>query len=376
MQYSKRVKKNRGDGRVSHPRKGCNMELYHMADVLPLLGIPEPPYGRTSFYVNCPCCDTDPRKKHMNINLQKDVFRCPRCGASGGIFDLYSLHTGTPREKVREILVEKLGNPETRPQRRQETPAVHEYPLTDVDTRHVTYMALLSKLTLAPDHLENLLARGLTEAEISRLGYKTTPIIGSGAIARQMQSDGLYLAGVPGFYRNESGAWTFVHEQRGILIPVRNVHGQIQGLQIRRDQVSRRKFRWVSSAEKPDGCRAEGWTHLAGVPTARIILTEGPMKADVIHTLTGDTVLAVPGVNALTQLEKALEVLRAQGVEEIKTAFDMDMTTNEHVQNGYHSLTELLGQMGFHFGTYLWDPQYKGLDDYIWEGCLHRHRPE
>ena len=58
------------------------------------------------------------------------------------------------------------------------------------------------------------------------------------------------------------------------------------------------------------------------------------MKADVIHTLTGDTVLAVPGVNALTQLEKALEVLRAQGVEEIKTAFDMDMATNEHVQNG------------------------------------------
>ena len=293
------------------------MELYHMADVIPLLGIPEPPYGRSSYYINCPCCDTDPRKKHMNINLAKDVFRCPRCGASGGIFDLYSLHTGTPREKVRQILVEKLGNPETRPKRRQEAPIVHECPLTDVDTRHVTYMALLSKLTLAPDHLENLLARGLTEAEISRLGYKTTPIVGSGAIARQMQGEGLYLAGVPGFYRNESGAWTFVHEQRGILIPVRNVHGQIQGLQIRRDQVSRRKFRWVSSAEKPDGCRAEGWTHLAGEPTARIILTEGPMKADVIHTLTGDTVLAVPGVNALTQLQKALEVLREEGVKEI-----------------------------------------------------------
>ena len=51
------------------------------------------------------------------------------------------------------------------------------------------------------------------------------------------------------------------------------------------------------------------------------------------------------------------------------------MATNEHVQNGYHSLTEMLAQMGFHYGTYLWDPQYKGLDDYIWQGCLHRHRP-
>ncbi len=54
----------------------------------------------------------------------------------------------------------------------------------------------------------------------------------------------------------------------------------------------------------------------------------------------------------------------------------MDLATNEHVQNGYRSLTELLSQMGFHFGTYLWDPQYKGLDDYIWEGCYQRHRPE
>lgn len=351
------------------------MELYHMADVIPLLGIPEPPYGRSSYYVTCPCCDTDPRKKHLNINLQKDVFRCPRCGASGGIFDLYSICTGVPREKVRDILIEKLGNPLVRLARRQEVPVVHECPLTDVDTRHVTYMALLSKLTLAPDHLENLLARGLTEAEISRLGYKTTPILGSAAIAKQLQGEGLYLAGVPGFYRTESGAWTFIHEQRGILIPVRNTHGQIQGLQIRRDQVSRRKFRWVSSAEKPDGCRAEGWVHLAGRPTTRIILTEGPMKADVIHTLTGATVLAVPGVNALTQLQKALEALRKEGMEEIKTAFDMDLATNDHVQNGYRSLTELLSQMGFHFGTYLWDPQYKGLDDYIWEGCYHRHRP-
>ena len=262
------------------------MELYHMADVIPLLGIPNPPYGRSSYYVSCPCCDSDPRKRHLNMNLAKDVFRCPRCGASGGIFDLYSICTGVPREKVRDILIEKLGNPAERPARRQELPVVHECPLTDVDTRNVTYLALLSKLTLAPDHLQNLLSRGLTEEEISRLGYKTTPIIGTAAIAKQMQSDGLYLAGVPGFYRTESGAWTFAHEQRGILIPVRNLHGQIQGLQIRRDQVSRRKFRWVSSAEKPDGCRAEGWTHLAGPPAAKIILTEGPMKADVIHTLT------------------------------------------------------------------------------------------
>lgn len=45
--------------------------------------------------------------------------------------------------------------------------------------------------------------------------------------------------------------------------------------------------------------------------------------------------------------------------------FDMDFATNHHVQNGYNSLLQLLGNMGFTFGTYLWDPRYKGLDDYV-----------
>ena len=65
-----------------------------------------------------------------------------------------------------------------------------------------------------------------------------------------------------------------------------------------------------------------------------LVLTEGPVKADVIHTLTGLTVLAVPGVNALTQFEAALTDLRSEGLIEIKTAFHMDFSTNQHVQNG------------------------------------------
>lgn len=155
---------------------------------------------------------------------------------------------------------------------------------------------------------------------------------------------------------------------------MRDRQGRIQGLQIRRDKVKKRKFRWVSSTERPDGCPAEGWTHLAGPVRPMLVLTEGPMKADVIHALTGLTVLAVPGVNSLTQLETTLSDLRAEGVAEIKTAFDMDFATNYHVQNGYNNLLSLLGNMGFQFGTYLWDPRYKGLDDYIWEYCFQKKR--
>lgn len=341
------------------------MDIFHMSDVISLIGLPYPPSGHSTYNIPCPCCDDKPGKKHLNINLKKDVFRCPRCGFSGGVFDLYAHYAGIPREEVREALIARL-NVQGDVQKR--TPKVvikeiPECPLTDVDSRSATYEAFLAKLSLSSDHRQNLRDRGLTDDAIDRLGYKTTPVIGMSSIAKQLAGEGHYLAGVPGFYKTESGQWSFVQENRGILIPVRNENGQIQGLQIRRDNVTRRKFRWVSSVGKPDGCKAEGWVHLAGTPRPMILLTEGPMKADVIHFLTGQTVVAVPGVNALTHLERMLDILREYGVTKIMTAFDMDFLSNPHVQGGYNNLTWMLNDMGFQFGTYLWNKMgYKRQD--------------
>ncbi len=226
--------------------------------------------------------------------------------------------------------------------------------------------AVLSVLNLAGEHRENLRGRGLTDENISRLGYKSVPV-GSGIdIADRLLGRGAQLAGVPGFFRTKSGQWAFVHQRPGILIPVKDIYGQVQGLQVRLDDTAKRKFRWVSSGTFSCGYKAEGWTHLAGEPKETILLTEGPMKADIIHALTGLTVLDVPGVNALTKLEKALSELRQAGLWEIKTAFDMDYCTNWYVQKGYDELLHLLGHMGFRYGTYVWDPRYKGLDDFIW----------
>lgn len=348
------------------------MELFRMTDVISVLGLTTPPWGQSSYYVQCPCCDDNPSKKHLNINLKKDVFRCPKCGVSGGVLDLYALFSGVARDKAYKALAEQLNpmgrNADVRPKRKPlpNRTFVEEYPITDVEARHATYSALLSKLSLANDHRQNLTNRGLTEDDINRLGYKTTPLIGLQAMAKQLRAEGHYLSGVPGFYKTETDSWTFVSEKRGILIPVRDPNGLIQGLQIRRDDVQRRKFRWVSSAEKKDGCRAEGWTHFVGEMSSTVILTEGPMKADVINALSGLTVLAVPGVNTLTQLKIALDVLKKRGLKKVMTAFDMDFSLNKNVQMGFNNLLSLLDDMDFKYGTYLWDTQYKGLDDYIW----------
>lgn len=345
------------------------MQTFHMTDIISALNLPHPTSGRSAYYVQCPLCDDNPKHRHLNINLRKEVFRCAKCGVSGGMFDLYSLYTGTTRDKVRQALIEKLDpqiNPNLPKVRIESKPAIEECPISDIETRHKTYSALLSKLTLANDHIENLRNRGLSIEDIECLGYKTTPVLGMSTIAKQLEKEGYHLAGVPGFFRCNDESWTFIQEQRGILIPVRDIEGRIQGLQIRRDNAVKRKFRWVSSSERKDGCQSKGWTHIAGPVRPVMLLTEGPMKADIIYTLSQRSVIAVPGVNSLTHLQSALEILREKGLKEIKTAFDMDFLINWHVQNGYNNLMSLLDSMGFKFGTYIWDSRYKGLDDYIW----------
>lgn len=350
----------------------------HISDIIPLIGIPSPPNGKVSYNISCPCCDYNSGKKHLNINLQKDVFCCPRCRFSGGVFDLYAYYSGVDRRNVRGVLLEQLGYWDSsttyeRSKKRQPPcnttpPALQEMelPLTDIDSRHETYSALLGKLSLASDHRENLLSRGLTDEQIDRCGYKTTPVVGFSAIAKQLQSDGYYLSGVPGFYHTKQGNWTMSNTKRGILVPVRNPEGKIQGLQVRRDNVQKGKFRWFSSVGKQDGCKAECWTHIVGAPAETVLITEGPMKADIIHYLTGMPVIAVPGVNSLSHLEQTVDYVKAHGTKRIMTAFDMDYLKNPHVRDGYYNLANVLADAGMEYGTYLWDPEYKGLDDYVW----------
>lgn len=298
------------------------------------------------------------------------MFRCPRCGFSGGVLKLYSYYANVSLDEARKAIAEKLHiydnnhNGKTKIIEPEE-PVINQYPLADIDMRDATYKALLNMLSLASDHKKNLLNRGLSEQIISETCYRTTPLVGLRNIAKKLQDEGLYLSGVPGFYKDDNEKWTLAETKRGILIPVRDIQGRIQGLQVRRDNAERRKFRWASSSERRDGCKAEGWTHLAGKICDSILLIEGPIKADIVNYLTGLTALSVPGVNPLSQLKTTLTELKALGVKHVMTAFDMDMMKNFYVQNGYRALLQMLDSMGLEFGTYLWNPHYNGLDDYI-----------
>jgi len=359
--------------------KGSRMEKIKMSDILPLLPIDRPPKGKSAYYIPCPHCDRRGRKqdKHLNINLIKDVFRCPMCGWNGGIFDLYAFYIGIPRDKVRTELIRKLRNGSSDincepPVENMKTsvPEITEVPVAGIEARNAAYSALLSLIELAPDHRTNLIQRGFSERAIMENGYRTTPMVGGKVIAKKIMESICSVEGVPGFSRGINSEWTFITNRRGILIPVRDIQGRIQGLQVRRDNIEKRKYRWVSSAGNDGGCGALSWLHLAGPVREHIILIEGPMKADLVYHLSGQSALAVPGVNALKYLEQALTDLIELGVNHVMTAFDMDLLKNPHVQNGYTELVSLLGRSNLRFGTYLWHPGYNGLDDYIWEFCL------
>ena len=322
------------------------MELrYQMTDILPLLPIPQPPNGKSAYNIPCPLCDrAGSREKHLNINLKRNVYRCPKCGQfQGGVFDLYAYYMGIPREKVLEDLTARLqrdisypaGKAATR-KKLQPPPMKPQASLAPLEERDRVYRALLNRLTLAPDHRENLLSRGLTDEAIERLGYKSTPVVGFHALAQSLLDEGYTLFGVPGFYRDKDGRWTMAVWRRGILIPG-TYFGKIQGFQIR--------------------------------------LIEGYMKADIVNHFTGQTMLAIPGVTSLQHLESALRDLIPMGVRHIMTCFDMDYLKNWHVESAYQNLVELLAKQNVTFGTYLWVPDYNGLDDYIWEFCMNKGNP-
>lgn len=185
---------------------------------------------------------------------------------------------------------------------------------------HQTYSLLLSMLPLTPTHKAHLLSprRGLTEEQIARFGFKSTPpAFLCRSYAERLRRQGCTLQGVPGFYQDDAGRWTinFGSRTAGILLPAVGMDGLICGMQIRLDTPLHRrddppgksgaKYIWLSSVGKPHGVTSGSPLHFVGEPFAKTVyVTEGLLKADIAHCLTGRSFVAVAGVNSLNGLEQ------------------------------------------------------------------------
>lgn len=168
----------------------------------------------------------------------------------------------------------------------------------------------------------------IEEEQIEKNGYKSTPVFGFRRITKKLIEVGCTVKGVPGFYQEKDGEWSihFNPKSAGFLIPIRNLEGLIVGAQIRLDHpYDGRKYIWLSSTNYHMGTSFGSPVHLVGEPGAKtIFVTEGPLKGDLSHALSGRTFGCVPGANQYANLPPFLQSMKEMGTEFVYEAYDMD----------------------------------------------------
>lgn len=367
----------------------------------------------------CPFCG---KKKKLHFDDHKDMWKCSKCGASGGVLHFFARYQlgmselPSDPENRSEISQEMrrflgYGNADApRAQYKRLPPRPKKCAASD-DQVHAVYtaMASLALFHLSSDHKKELKRRGLTSAQIERNGYRTFPYrtqipadiaqiynaadpslkaefsakkaaqVQLGLLAARLLTEkGYDLDGIPGFYRF-GDHWCLVYNP-GIMIPIRNIHGQIVLWQVRRNYEP--KYMTLSCAELPGAVRDDiSRCHfpldndkLSDV--IKVIYTEGPLKADIAKALSTDpcAFAAIAGIgNKRDLLENCQNFIKA-GVTELYNALDMDRLTNPNVRNGSVQLDNDLRKEGMKVIPMYWGEKYAAEQLMIYQSIAkNRH---
>ena len=257
--------------------------------------------------------------------------------------------------------------------------------LASPQARDKVYRCLFSHLSLSRSHRSNLLRRGLTQSEILSLGYVSLPdgLERLPFINRLTDLYGQQLLTIPGFYLTaKKRIW--LAGPAGMLIPCKDVDGNIVGAQIRTENTSGGgKYRWLSASPKQRkrrGVSSGTPIHVSqfrisacgpGVPRnpkseiKRVWITEGILKADVAARKLGKIVLGVAGVSSWREAELK-PILDTLDTRSVVVAFDADTQTNAHVRSAKARLYEALLGMDYRVAVAAWDIEHgKGIDDLL-----------
>ncbi len=330
---------------------------FGIMDVVELLHLRIRRRQANSVYVDCPFCGD--RRGKMNVNFVKNVWRCNYCDEHGGMLALYARLNNTTTSDAYWEIGEALcndfhrerpnsgyemagnqqagtGSPVSGTQtdlagyeRRGELKTVQQAERASGQEIHQTLSLLLAMLPLQPAHRNHLHSpkRGLSDEQIDRIGFKSTPPpFLCRSITERLMKQGCKVEGVPGFYLDDSGRWTmnFYRKNAGILIPAVGYDGMIHGLQILLDSPLKQKddppdksgakYIWFSSSSKNMGVTSGSPVHFIGNPSARVVyVIEGLLKADISHCLTNRTFAAIAGANNTSQLDKAQAIEDSPG---------------------------------------------------------------
>lgn len=307
----------------------------------------------------CPFgCDDDsrPNEGHFYINARTTTCYCHKCGWEGNLLTLYTeLKKVDRRTARRELGVEDEPFRPAVPRRSAD--------IAPVEHRDRVYRTLLGILNLDAEHKSDLLRRGLDESVIFKRGYRSVPQdppLRWKAARFLLQRCGS-LEGVPGFYLREGKKgpyWDFL-SPKGYFIPVRDHQGKIQALKIRLDSGG---YVWFSSEGRPGGSSSGSPLHYTG-GKGKVCVTEGPLKADVAHHLSGLPFVGAGGVHATKDVPELLKLL---GASDVLVAFDADQFTNQNVRRALQDFLQELKRCGFRAQSLSWPRNLgKGIDDVL-----------
>lgn len=284
--------------------------------------------------------------------------------------------------------------------RRDEVAVMPERPVpterAGLARRNQVYTDLLSYISLSKDHAEHLQGpkRQLSRSQIDLRQYRTlwhyehnaqTQELYAFKIAAELQSKYGDLHKVPGFgnrdkFSNKPGetiAGALCLTPR-VMIPVRSVEGLIEGFQLMDPEPADEdtpKYIWFSGVGD-DGAGIGKPLHVSRpVCTSHkpeknvdIVITEGPLKADIISDQVGITTVAFQGVKCIdwAAMERTIEVLEPR---RILLALDADRHRNEHVAKAHEELCRWCEEHGHAYMVADWaEEDGKGLDDLLLSG--------
>lgn len=253
--------------------------------------------------------------------------------------------------------------------------------------------ALISLCPLRVTHIKDLIRRygkrgegregELAQQFVHRNRYGTSESYWS-VVAAEKLLEGICseeeLLRVPGFYREGDRVAANFPPGEALMIPVRDEWERVSGIKFRCSSGGGPRYIWFSSGAR-GGLGAEAMVHYPAGSVrraregARLVITEGELKADIASALSDDLVISVPGAScwrdALFAIER-LEAAHGYRPQEIVLAFDADARTNERVARSQEALcAALVEEWGLwaRVGVETWDSRVgKGLDDVLAAG--------
>lgn len=230
------------------------------------------------------------------------------------------------------------------------------------------YRAVAERLCLSEEAADDLRGRGVSEEAVVNQLYATIPAERTMREIITEISTVVELSSVPGFYF-VGGEWRPNAREGDLLIPVRDAAGRIVGCQLRSDEAVTR-YRWLSSAGKPEGTAAKASPHFVLPYLVQwqrfVIITEGPLKADVVADRLHRAVIGIPSVwNFVFDIGTVLRLTWPRLTVAV-VAYDADATTNPNVMAALRKLVMALMRAGLDVRIWTWDrAAAKGLDDLL-----------